>query len=110
MSPGLRRRALVRRIGPAGRAVDLRSVAAALAGRADIGSWLLEVGHCTRDGRAQLLAHFTANADPADVAVDTAADVRAAAGALPDQFVAAEGGRLPAVEGDRLSRRIVVRS
>jgi phenylacetate-coenzyme A ligase PaaK-like adenylate-forming protein len=105
----LRGGALVRRQGSASQAIDLRSVAAALAGRADISGWRLEVGRRVRDGQERLLAHVLPNGDPGDVAVGAAEDVLAAAGVLPEQFVVAEDGTLPAIDGDRLSARIVLR-
>jgi hypothetical protein len=107
--PGVQRGALVRRLDTYGTTVDLRAVAAALAGRPDIEAWRLEIGSRVRDGRIQLLAHFAPGGDPTDVAVGAATDVRAAAGLLPSQFVATEDGALPAIDGDRLSRRIIIR-
>ncbi|HUR14863.1 MAG TPA: hypothetical protein VM097_10275 [Mycobacteriales bacterium] len=90
------------------RAVDLRGVAAALEGRADVVDWRLVVGPSARDGADELLVHLLPHAaeDASDVAVGVARDVRSAAGLLPTQVVVAD--HLPT--GSALTRRVLVRS
>ena len=96
---GVRRRALVRdldmRDGPV--PVDLRAVSAALAGRPDVRDWRVVVAPSRRDGTDELLVHVepSAGAEPAELAVGVARDVRAAAGLLPTQVVVAAPGQLP---------------
>jgi len=95
------------RTGPRG--VDLRSVAAALDGRADVQDWRVVLGPSPRDGADELLVHVapTADGDPSDVAVAVARDVRNAAGLLPTQVVVCELAELPRGEG--LSPRVLQR-
>jgi phenylacetate-coenzyme A ligase PaaK-like adenylate-forming protein len=91
------------------KAVDLRGVAAALEGRADLADWRVVVGPSPRDGADELLVHVVARGDedPTDVAVAVARDLRAAAGLLPTQVIVEEAGSLPT--GDQLSRRVLRR-
>jgi phenylacetate-coenzyme A ligase PaaK-like adenylate-forming protein len=91
------------------RAVDLRGVAAALEGRADLQDWRVVVGASARDGADELIVHVVAKGDqdPTDVAVAVARDVRQAAGLLPTQVVVDEAGALPI--GEQLSRRVLQR-
>lgn len=106
---GVERAALVPtlalRHGP--RPVDLRGVAAALEGRADVVDWRVVVGASDRDGADELVVHLLPHAaeDASDVAVGVARDVRAAAGLLPTQVVVADV--LPT--GSPLTRRVLVR-
>jgi hypothetical protein len=107
---GLERAALVPtlalRQGP--RAVDLRGVAAALEGRADVVDWRVVVGASPRDGADELLVHLRPHAadDASDVAVGVARDIRAAAGLLPTQVVVDDV--LPT--GSALTRRVLLRT
>ena len=89
------------------RPVDLRGVAAALVGRADVVDWRVVVGVSARDGADELVVHLLPHAaeDASDVAVGVARDVRTAAGLLPTQVVVADV--LPA--GSPLTRRVLVR-
>ena len=109
---GVRRHALVPllalRSGHKG--VDLRGLAAALDGRADVADWRIVVGPSPRDEHDEVVVHVVpgGGADAADVAVAVARDVRAAAGLLPTQVVVNEDGELP--DGDRLSRRVQLRA
>lgn len=75
--------------GPDRLPVDLRSVAAALAGRGDVAGWLVEVRHSGRDGAPQLILRLApaAGSDDGEVAVGAHRDVRAAAGVVPTQVV-----------------------
>lgn len=90
------------------RPVDLRGVAAALEGRADVVDWRVVVGPSARDGADEVLVHLLPHRDedPSDLAVGVARDVRAAAGLLPTQVVVDEV--LP--DGSPLTRRVLVRS
>jgi phenylacetate-coenzyme A ligase PaaK-like adenylate-forming protein len=95
------------RTGP--KAVDLRGVAAALEGRADLADWRVVVGPSPRDGADELLVHVVARGgeDPTDVAVAVARDLRNAAGLLPTQVVVDDAAALPT--GHQLSRRVLQR-
>jgi hypothetical protein len=92
------------------RAVDLRGVAAALVGRADVTDWRVVLGRSSRDDADEVLVHVVPapEADPAEIAVAVARDVRAAAGLLPTQVVIAADGELP-TEGWALSPRVLSR-
>lgn len=92
------------------RPVDLRAVSAALAGRADVADWRVSIGPGGRDDSDQVLVHVTAaaSADPAEVAVGVARDVRATAGLLPTQVVLSPAGALP-YDGVPLTRRVLSR-
>ncbi|HVA61758.1 MAG TPA: hypothetical protein VNG13_14665 [Mycobacteriales bacterium] len=105
----LRRGAMVVRVTGSDRAVDLRAVAGALAGRTDLSDWRLELSRRGRDGTAQLLVHLAAPGDPAEAAVGAAADIRAASGQLPSQIVGSLPGQFIPPEGSPLTRRIVLR-
>jgi phenylacetate-coenzyme A ligase PaaK-like adenylate-forming protein len=105
---GVRRAALV--VGTdSGRPLDLRAVAGALAGRADLADWRVVVGGRSRDGRQQVVVHLAPSGDAGEAAVGAAADIRAAAGMLPSQLVVADNGQLGALAGERLTRRMLVR-
>jgi phenylacetate-coenzyme A ligase PaaK-like adenylate-forming protein len=105
---GVRRHALVPllalRTGHKG--VDLRGLAAALDGRADLADWRIVVGPSPRDEHDEVVVHVVPQQgqDQADVAVAVARDVRVAAGLLPTQVVVTEAADLP--DGDRISRRV----
>jgi hypothetical protein len=109
---GVRRGALVPllslRSGHKG--VDLRGLASALDGRADVADWRVVVGASPRDGYDEVVVHLVpqGSAEGSDVAVAVARDVRAAAGLLPTQVVVAEHGELP--HGTPLSRRVLQRA
>lgn len=91
------------------RGVDLRGVAAALEGRADLVDWRVVVGPSERDGADELLVHVVpiSSADPSDVAVAVARDVRTAAGLLPTQVIIDRAEVLPM--GHQISRRVLQR-
>jgi phenylacetate-coenzyme A ligase PaaK-like adenylate-forming protein len=92
------------------RPVDLRGVSAALVGRADLTDWRVVLGRSDRDDADEVLVHVVPadGADPADVAVAVARDVRAAAGLLPTQVVVSEAADLP-TGGSALSPRVLSR-
>ncbi|MGB8649069.1 MAG: hypothetical protein WCD35_00260 [Mycobacteriales bacterium] len=106
---GARRAALVPHLSLRGgaRGVDLRGVAAALEGRADLADWRVLLSSSARDGADEVVLHVTpaAGQDEADVAVAVARDVRQAAGLLPTQVVVTAD--LPT--GEPLSRRVLTR-
>jgi len=105
---GVRRAALV--VGTdAGRPLDLRAVAGALAGRADLADWRVVVGGRPRDGRQQVVVHLAPTGDAGEAAVGAAADIRAAAGMLPTQLVVSDGGQLSELAGQPLTRRMLLR-
>jgi phenylacetate-coenzyme A ligase PaaK-like adenylate-forming protein len=107
----VRRAALVPLLALRGghKGVDLRGLAAALDGRADVADWRVVLGPSARDGHDQVIVHLVprGDVDETDVAVAVARDVRLAAGLLPTQVVVEEPGNLP--DGDRISRRVLVR-
>jgi phenylacetate-coenzyme A ligase PaaK-like adenylate-forming protein len=110
---GVRRAALVVQTDT-GRALDLRAVAGALAGRADLADWRVVVGGRPRDGRRQVVVHLAPTADPGEAAVGAAADIRTAAGMLPSQLVVADSGELSGIDaaglaGRPLTRRMLLR-
>jgi hypothetical protein len=92
------------------RPVDLRGVSAALVGRADVVDWRVVLGRSARDDADELIVHVVPSddADPAEIAVAVARDVRAAAGLLPTQVVIADDGDLP-TDGWPLSARVLSR-
>ena len=92
------------------RRVDLRGVSGALTGRADVAGWTIVTGPSPRDGFDELLVHVVPveGADPAEVAIGVARDVRAGSGLLPTQVVLARPGELP-VGGTALLPRVVRR-
>jgi hypothetical protein len=106
---GVRRGALVL-AGDGGRALDLRAVAGALAGRADLADWRVVVGGRSRDGRGQVVAHVVPSGDPGEAAVAAAADVRALAGVLPTQIVASTADEVRGLDGTSLTARILLRA
>jgi phenylacetate-coenzyme A ligase PaaK-like adenylate-forming protein len=102
------RRAALVLTGDNGRVLDLRALAGALAGRADVGDWRVVLQRRARDGRTQVVVHVATQGDPGEVAAGAAGDVRSLAGVLPTQMVVGE--HLPdAVSGDSLTPRIVLR-
>jgi hypothetical protein len=93
-----------------GRALDLRALAGALAGRADVEDWRVVVGGRARDARGQVVVHLVpAGDDPGEAAVAAAADIRAVAGLLPTQLVVAESADLSSLDGTALTRRVLLR-
>src|SRR4051794_1354682 len=108
---GTRRAALVVATDT-GRALDLRAVAGALTGRADLADWRVVVGGRERDGRGQVVVHL-APADsveePGEVAVGAAADIRSLAGMLPSQLVVTDAADLASIEATELTRRVLLR-
>jgi len=103
---GVRRAALVLRSDD-GEVLDLRALAGALVGRADVGDWRIVLQRRGRDGRAQVVVHLSTDAEAGPVAAAAAGDVRALSGMLPTQMVA--GPELTDVDGDPLTPRIVFR-
>jgi hypothetical protein len=106
---GTRRGALV--VGSdIGRALDLRALAGALAGRSDVLDWRVVVGGRARDARGQVVVHLVpAGDDAGEAAVGAAADIRAVAGLLPTQLVVADSDDLSSLEGIALTRRLLLR-
>lgn len=106
---GVRRGVLVPELAlRTGRApVDLRAVASAVGGRADVADWRVVRGRSGRDGSDELLVHIAAaaGADPVEAAEGVAHDVRVASGLLPTQVVVSEPAELP--DGAGLTRRIL---
>jgi hypothetical protein len=92
------------------RPVDLRGVAAALVGRADIIDWRVVMGRSRRDDADEVVVHVVPapDANAAEIAVAVARDVRSAAGLLPSQVVVAADGDVPS-GGPGLSRRVLSR-
>jgi hypothetical protein len=92
------------------RAVDVRGVSAALVGRADVVDWRVVLSRSARDGADEVLVHVVPadSADPAEVAVAVARDVRAAAGLLPTQVILTGSAELPN-DGAALSPRVLRR-
>jgi phenylacetate-coenzyme A ligase PaaK-like adenylate-forming protein len=105
---GVRRAAMVLRSDD-GRALDLRAVAGAMAGRVDLSDWRIVVGRRRRDGRGQVIAHIVPTGDPGEAAVAAAADVRALAGLLPTQIVATTAEEIAVLNGESLTSRILLR-
>ena len=111
---GTRRGALVV-TADSGRALDLRAVAGALIGRADVEDWRVVVGGRARDGRDQVVVHLLSSADDADeTVVGAAADIRAVAGRLPSQLVATDVDALAALTASvppeaALTQRVLLR-
>ncbi|HET7529416.1 MAG TPA: hypothetical protein VFJ98_00495 [Mycobacteriales bacterium] len=103
----LRRGALVM-TSDEGRPLDLRALAGALAGHADVGDWRIVLQRRSRDDRAQVVVHLATSKDAGQVAAAAAADIRALAGMLPSQMVA--GPDLSEdLGGEPLTPRILLR-
>jgi phenylacetate-coenzyme A ligase PaaK-like adenylate-forming protein len=99
----LRRGALVASYFPSGGGpayVDFRGLAGALVGRADVADWRATLRRSGRHGEDELLTYLatTEGADPAEVTVSAARDLRAVAGVLPSQIIAVAPGELAAVD------------
>jgi hypothetical protein len=95
-----------------GRALDLRAVAGALSGRADVRDWRVVLGGRRRDARGQVVVHIVPadeTDDGGESVVGAAADIRAVAGMLPSQLVIAAGDDLAALDGVALTRRVLLR-
>jgi hypothetical protein len=97
-------------------AVDLRALAGALVGRADVADWRAVLRTSERHGADELLVHVVpvAGADVAEVMVGAARDLRTVAGALPSQVIASTPDELAALDADgrgtqRLTRRLSIR-
>jgi len=105
---GVRRSALVLSSDD-GAVLDLRSLAGALAGRADVNDWRIVLQRRSRDGRAQVVVHLATDGDPGAVAAGAAGDVRALAGMLPSQMVADSALPDDVGETESLTPRIVFR-
>lgn len=104
---GVRRAALVV-TSDEGESLDLRALAGALTGRADVEDWRVVLQRRGRDDRAQVVVHLSTQGEPGPVAAGAASDVRALAGVLPTQMVA--GPELTAeADGEALTARILVR-
>jgi hypothetical protein len=105
---GVTRGALVL-VSDDGRTLDLRSLAGAMAGRADVSDWRVVVGHRQRDGRGQVIVHLVPTGEPGETSVAAAADIRALSGLLPTQIVATDSLDGAAADGVALTRRIHLR-
>ena len=108
---GTRRAALVVTTDT-GRALDLRAVAGALGGRADLQDWRVVVGGRERDGRGQVVVHLAPAAsveEPGEVAVGAAADIRSLAGMLPSQLVVTDAADLASIDATTLTTRVLLR-
>jgi phenylacetate-coenzyme A ligase PaaK-like adenylate-forming protein len=115
----LARRALVTEYKPnrgAATRVDLRAVAGALIGRADVADWRGILRTSQRHGGDELLVHVvpTSGSDLAEVTVAVARDLRVAAGTLPSQVIASTPGELADLDVDgrgaqRVTRRLSIR-
>jgi hypothetical protein len=108
---GTRRAALVVTTDT-GRALDLRAVAGALTGRADLQDWRVVVGGRERDGRGQVVVHLAPAAsveEPGEVAVGAAADIRSLAGMLPSQLVVTDADDLTSIDATALTTRVLLR-
>src|SRR4051795_4428073 len=95
-----------------GRALDLRAVAGALSGRADLQDWRVVVGGRDRDGRGQVVVHLAPAGsveEPGEVAVGAAADIRSLAGMLPSQLVVAAAEDLASIDATALTPRVLLR-
>src|SRR3954468_21085480 len=103
---GVRRGALVLR-SDEDKVLDLRALAGALVGRADVDDWRIVLQRRGRDGKAQVVVHLSTDAEAGEVAAGAAGDVRALSGMLPTQMVA--GPELTDVDGDQLTPRILFR-
>jgi hypothetical protein len=116
----IRRRALVAQYQPSNGQkahVDFRGLAGALVGRADVSDWRALLRRSTRHGADELLTYIAPaeGADPAEVTVAAARDLRTVAGVLPSQIVAVSRGELAGVDVSAngltwLTPRISVRS
>jgi phenylacetate-coenzyme A ligase PaaK-like adenylate-forming protein len=104
----VRRGALSFPVG-AGRTLDLRAVAGALAGRTDVTDWRLLLGPRGRDGQEQAVLHLVPDGDAAEVAVGVASDIRSLAGRLPTQLVVTTEAALSGLPGERIADRILKR-
>jgi phenylacetate-coenzyme A ligase PaaK-like adenylate-forming protein len=96
--------------------VDFRGVAGALVGLADVKDWRAVLRRSQRHGGDELLTYVeaAADADPAEVTVAAARDLRMVAGVLPSQIVAASRAELADVDVranglTRLTPRISIR-
>lgn len=89
------------------RAVDLRAVASALAGRPELADWRIQLARSERADTDQLLVHLGMEhrSRAGAVARQVARDVELAAGVVPTQIVVNRPGRLPS--GDGPSPRIL---
>ncbi|HWA66423.1 MAG TPA: hypothetical protein VG899_08660 [Mycobacteriales bacterium] len=104
---GLQRHALVTPIAGE-EMLDLRAVASALSGRHDIRDWRIVVGRRGRDGAPRVVVRLAPEgADVAGVAIGTAGDIRALAGALPTQIVLSDPYELAGLRGRQRSARIL---
>ena len=95
-----------------GRALDLRAVAGALSGRADLQDWRVVVGGRDRDGRGQVVVHLAPAGsveEPGEVAVGAAADIRSLAGMLPSQLVVGDVEDLASIDATALTARVLLR-
>lgn len=102
------RRAALAVTGEDGRALDLRALAGALAGRADLHDWRVVLQRRGRDGRRQVVLHLATRAHPGEVAAGAAGDVRSLTGMLPTQMVVGED-LTDGLGGESLTPRIVLR-
>jgi hypothetical protein len=104
---GLQRRALVSPLGEDGEVIDLRAVASALGGRADIRDWRIVTGRRSRGGYRVVVRLVPEASDAAGTVIGAAADIRALAGTLPTQIVLSDPYELQSLRGVRRSERIL---
>jgi hypothetical protein len=92
--------------------VDLRAVAGALSGRADVSDWRIELRRSARDGTDELVVFVVPEGDESDAAVNVYRDVRSVSGFTASQVVVAQPSELAALaaSGDAVSPRISVRA
>ena len=104
-----------------GRALDLRAVAGALSGRADLRDWRVVVGGRDRDGRGQVVVHLaperSASDDPGEAALKGSKQIAftvvsltvSLIAVLPSQLVVADDEDLRALDATALTPRLLLR-
>lgn len=92
--------------------VDLRAVAGALTGRADVSDWRIELRRSARDGTDELVVFVVPEGDESEAAVSVYRDVRSVSGFTASQVVVAQPSELAALaaSGESVSPRISVRA
>ncbi|HEX3824028.1 MAG TPA: hypothetical protein VHV79_06160 [Mycobacteriales bacterium] len=92
-----------------GRSIDLRAIGGVLSRRGDVVDWRVVVGRRRRDGAMSVVVHFSGvEADNPQTVISVATDMRAAAGRVPTQLVAADRSALTELAGVPLSPRILL--
>ena len=92
-----------------GHHLDLRAVAAAVAGRPDVADWMVELVRSPREHEDDLLVLIAPKGDETDAAVGVYRDVRAVAGVTPSQVVVVPAEELAARRSVTDAPRVVVR-